>query len=166
MHNLGLGGLEFNPTHTIDEHRPVGFKYTDNIIVDDVDGDSEGDGQNDHRTDGDQSKTIIKTDANDEHAKLDLDIRNSTEKNVTEPVTNLNGVNGTSVPHKDVDGKQHPVNISNGDNNSNGLTDDMWKSELWQENVFKIMHDPKHRHPRHHGKCENDIVSCLGCFTG
>lgn len=26
MHNLGLGGLDFNPDHTIEEHHPEGYK--------------------------------------------------------------------------------------------------------------------------------------------
>ncbi|KAJ6648085.1 Metal cation symporter ZIP14 [Pseudolycoriella hygida] len=34
MHNLGLGDLEFDPGHTVDQHRPDGFKVPD-IVVDD-----------------------------------------------------------------------------------------------------------------------------------
>lgn len=29
MHNLGLGDLEFDPGHTVDQHRPDGFKVPD-----------------------------------------------------------------------------------------------------------------------------------------
>lgn len=36
MHNLGLGDLEFDPGHTVDQHRPDGFKVPDiNVAVED-----------------------------------------------------------------------------------------------------------------------------------
>ncbi|XP_037031033.1 zinc transporter ZIP6 [Bradysia coprophila] len=33
MHNLGLGDLEFDPGHTVDQHRPDGFKVPDIDVV-------------------------------------------------------------------------------------------------------------------------------------
>ncbi len=37
MHNLGLGDLEFDPGHTVDQHRPDGFKVPDIDVVEEVD---------------------------------------------------------------------------------------------------------------------------------
>lgn len=35
MHNLGLGDLEFDPGHTVDQHRPDGFRVPDIDVADD-----------------------------------------------------------------------------------------------------------------------------------
>lgn len=35
MHNLGLGDLEFDPGHTVDQHRPDGFKVPDIDVEED-----------------------------------------------------------------------------------------------------------------------------------
>lgn len=36
MHNLGLGDLEFDPGHTVDQHRPDGFKVPDIDVVEET----------------------------------------------------------------------------------------------------------------------------------
>lgn len=36
MHNLGLGDLEFDPGHTVDQHRPDGFKVPDIDLVEET----------------------------------------------------------------------------------------------------------------------------------
>lgn len=100
MHNLGLGGLEFNPTHTIDEHRPVGFKLL-NVIED--------------AEPTQNNTTTINTENGAEFAQI---IETTTTQYETPP--------------KDDE-------FSEADESTNG-------------NVFRLMHDPKHRHPRHHGR--------------
>lgn len=35
MHNLGLGDLEFDPGHTVDQHRPNGYKVPDIVVEED-----------------------------------------------------------------------------------------------------------------------------------
>lgn len=35
MHNLRLGDLEFDPGHTVDQHRPDGFKVPDIVVEED-----------------------------------------------------------------------------------------------------------------------------------
>lgn len=96
MHNLGLGGLEFNPTHTIDEHRPVGFKLL-NVIED-----------------GEQSQRNSNASANG--AELAEITDTTTAQFETPPADDFRE------------------------------TDDSI-----DENIFRLLHDPKHRHPRHHG---------------
>jgi zinc transporter 5 len=97
MHNLGLGGLEFNPTHTIDEHRPVGFKLL-NVIED-------------------------------------------AEPSQNNPTSTENGaelaqITDTTTTQYETLSKDDE--FIEADDSTNG-------------NVFRLMHDPKHRHPRHHG---------------
>lgn len=36
MHNLGLGGLEFNPGHEIEEHHPDGYRMYEDSLKEDV----------------------------------------------------------------------------------------------------------------------------------
>lgn len=112
MHNLGLGGLEFSPTHTVDQHRPEGFRLSDIIIEPDI--------------------PVSSTAA--------------TEENPTSPP-----LSGSSVviPSKTIT-DDNAESVENGRHYD--LSIDMWNSDLWQDIVFKQMHDPKHRHPRHHGK--------------
>lgn len=38
MHNLGLGDLEFDPGHTVDQHRPDGFKVPDIDVEEETNG--------------------------------------------------------------------------------------------------------------------------------
>lgn len=118
MHNLGLGGLEFQPSHTVNEHRPDGFKLPE-IILDD-DKNNTLDGQ--HYNDTSSVNGFI-----DNYAFLQINIANETS----------NHANGSE---------------GNGKSNfTNGSLSDMWNSTFWQGGTFKQMHDPKHRHPRHHG---------------
>ncbi|XP_055692928.1 zinc transporter ZIP6 isoform X1 [Lutzomyia longipalpis] len=81
MHSLGLGGLEFGPEHTIDEH-----------LVASTDED-----------DGDDAKNIAE--------------------------------------------------------NRNEIRNDLWHGVSWPEMTFKELHDPKHRHRRHH--VEEETNTCL-----
>lgn len=55
MHNLRLGDLEFDPGHTVDQHRPDGFKVPD-IVVEEV---------NDHTKHTDDSIDIKTKEGND-----------------------------------------------------------------------------------------------------
>lgn len=36
--------------------------------------------------------------------------------------------------------------------NRNEIRSDLWHDVSWPEMTFKELHDPKHRHRRHHGK--------------
>lgn len=110
MHSLKLGGLEFNPSHTVNEHRPKNFTLPD-IIIEEPD-------------------------------------------NSTFELTSIKADNNQSAPltinDKDLAVTEHSVNPSSSD--AQILLDNMWNEDLWLDVDFKEMHDPKHRHPRHHGK--------------
>lgn len=111
MHNLGLGGLEFSPTHTVDQHRPDGFRLSDIVIEEEI----------------------------------PVPSNTATQEISTSPP-----LLGTS---DDIPSKTNEITPETGENERhNYISKDMWNSDLWQDIVFKQMHDPKHRHPRHHGK--------------
>lgn len=96
MFNLGIGNIEFTPTHTLDEHRPSGFKVPD---IEEIDTDL----------------SLIETE--------------------------------TIVTHNGNAKDERLRNVAV--DNQNSETDDI----LWtNDNSFKTLHDPKHRHPRHHGE--------------
>lgn len=114
MHNLGLGGLEFSPTHTVDQHRPDGFRLVDII---------------------EPEKTVTSTIAAIEVKPTSQPSVLTTSKTIYDD-NPVNEITTESVEY----------------GRNNDLSKDMWNSDLWQDIVFKQMHDPKHRHPRHHGK--------------
>lgn len=118
MHNLGLGGLEFSPTHTVDQHRPEGFRLPDIVIEPEI--------------------TVSSTAATEEKTTAQPLSESSVvilSRTITENIA-LNDITTESVEN------ERHIDLSK----------DMWNSDLWQDIVFKQMHDPKHRHPRHHGK--------------
>lgn len=120
MHNLGLGGLEFNPTHTIDEHRPVGFQLPD-IIEDFAHG---------------ETNTIVEHIENATSTSEKQD--NSVISMQSSPKVDSSGHQpGALTPIENTDEPPNSVH------SSQGVTDD---------NQFRLLHDPKHRHPRHHGE--------------
>lgn len=99
MYNLGIGNIEFNPTHTLDEHRPSGFKVPD----------------------------IEENDTESSPTDVDTIVTNGNAK----------------------DERLRNVALDN----KNSETDDIiWTNEMSKDTQFKTLHDPKHRHPRHHGK--------------
>lgn len=109
MHSLHLGGVEFGPTHTVDEHRPKDFKLPD-IALNDTD--------HDHN----ETSSIL--------------AKNLTSNDIAAEIKQNDTANNHTTYTDDAQ-----------------LGDlDMWNDELWLDATFKQMHDPKHRHPRHHGK--------------
>ncbi|GAB0086363.1 zinc transporter ZIP10 [Sergentomyia squamirostris] len=97
MHTLGLGGLEFRPEHTLDEHIEV------STITDDKDGHHHGPDDEDD-ADSDETNSAV---------------------------------------------------------NRNEIRSDLWHGVSWPEMTFKELHDPKHRHRRHHETREEGKNTCL-----
>lgn len=124
MHNLGLGGLEFNPSHTLDEHRPSGFHVPELIIDDDF--------EFNHEYPVDTHKHAV---ANDKH---EMDNNNNNNNSDETAATSSDGAQGISTILKN-------ANRSEADETVGSIYDNK------QENIFKLLHDPSHRHPRHHG---------------
>lgn len=93
MFNLGLGEIEFNPIHTIEQHHPNGYRVPDITDLSD----------------------------NDDMLSYNHTIPESTTKKPEINNSLSDNIDGSSLQ-----------NSTDGD--------------------FKSLHDPKHRHPRHHGK--------------
>ncbi|XP_062561363.1 zinc transporter ZIP10 [Armigeres subalbatus] len=172
MHSLGLGGLDFTPSHTLDEHRPEGFKTSDMMNSLSMDY-NESDPQqpqpqekvtvsfnsiDDDRTrlsnyDDASSSGTKSTDRNrraESHyhhhpQEPGQDIISSMDQikkfNELPPVVDRSNENSTTAStiagHKD-------VSSSSSAEDDNGK----WHNEIWQEIIFKEIHDPQHRHPR------------------
>lgn len=123
MYNLGLGGLEFSPKHTLDEHRSNGYKMpdfnTDNIQ---------------DYTEASSNQQSNNTDSTTGEAKDEI----TTNAVATDP-TMIAANEATTIYAAEKD--YNIIKLMNVFNNDK------------QEDIFRTMHDPFHRHPRHRGKC-------------
>lgn len=121
MHSLHLGGVEFGPTHTVDEHRPKDFKLPDIAL-----------NLTDHAHETTDEATTTTVHWSSASASLSSStIRPANASQVITDETRNATRNATGGQLGDVD---------------------MWNDEMWLDASFKQMHDPKHRHPRHHGR--------------
>lgn len=119
MHNLGLGGLEFSPKHTLDEHRTNDYKVA-TFSIDDI---------------IDEQRITSKSDKYDNTAINNdkIEFNSSTvdqELATTEEATTIYSA----------DKDYNIIKLMNVFDNDK------------QEDIFRTMHDPYHRHPRHRGK--------------
>lgn len=111
MYNLGLGGLEFNVTHTIEEHHPDGYKIPD--LEDDINLLNDN---NENNSDNSQENIKIEFESN----------------------TNKNNEDSPNIQNIEIyDSTNNIMNLDQAEINENEMN-------------FRKMHDPKHRHPRHH----------------
>lgn len=123
MHNLGLGGLDFNPDHTIEEHHPEGYKIYD-------------DDNNEKST---EEKVI------DSGHFTEVQFKTTTDKSHNE-------IYKIKIQSSDEEGDEEIVvvkEVHSRPETNKGDEDVVYKSP---EHNFKEMHDPKHRHPRFYGK--------------
>ncbi|EAT33567.1 AAEL014156-PA [Aedes aegypti] len=161
MHSLGLGGLDFTPSHTLDEHRPDGFKTSD--IVNSFTADySENDLQQQEKV------TVSINSISEDHA------RSSHQNDVLPPSTEYPERNRRAESHhyhhhpqeaeQDIISSSDQIKhfneltpeVNNTKENSTSSATDQadvsssgnWHNEIWQEIIFKEIHDPLHRHPR------------------
>lgn len=122
MYNLGLGGLEFSPKHTLDEHRPNGYK------VPDIDAD----------------ETVDSTEKPNERRANDL--AGTTAESEDETTTHAAATDPTTILADEATTAYAAEKDYNIIKLMNVFDNDK------QENIFRTMHDPFHRHPRHRGK--------------
>ncbi|XP_058461134.1 zinc transporter foi [Malaya genurostris] len=177
MHSLGLGGLDFIPTHTLDEHRPDGFKTEkvvdsfSNTVGDTSDkvtvsfpniADNEESEPNRPRyetviinrhtpistiTEPTQHSSHEDSGQNSTNSRQDTIINNSYQ------ISNLNEVRPADV---NTDRQQNKtIHFSSDESDDNASS--KWHNEVWQEIIFKEIHDPQHRHPRR----DDHRKSCL-----
>lgn len=117
MHNLGLGGLEFPAKHTLDEHRPSGYKVHDFHTAD-------------------TSYTAVPGESRSDD--IDRATDESVDQTTTDAATTSNTNEATTVYEAEKD--YNIIKLMNVFDNDK------------QEDIFRTMHDPFHRHPRHRGK--------------
>lgn len=123
MYNLGLGGLEFSPKHTLDEHRPNGYKVPD-FDTDEI-GDDTGEVPNARRSSEIDGTTV------------DTETEATTDVIVTDSATTVaNEATTVYAAEKDY----NIIKLMNAFDNDK------------QKDIFRTMHDPFHRHPRHRGE--------------
>lgn len=178
MHSLGLGGLDFTPSHTLDEHRPDGFKTSD--IVNSFTADySENDLQQQEKV------TVSINSISEDHA------RSSHQNDVLPPSTEYPERNRRAESHhyhhhpqeaeQDIISSSDQIKhfneltpeVNNTKENSTSSATDQadvssssnsgeddsgnWHNEIWQEIIFKEIHDPLHRHPRRDGESQTSF---------
>ncbi|XP_055855376.1 zinc transporter ZIP10 [Episyrphus balteatus] len=138
MYNLGLGELEFSPTHTIDEHHPGGYKISDFIKIDEFNNVIE------------EEDTLLPPLMEEEdvrvvtHGTIKKDALVKTHKK-TEQLTTTTA-SSISADRDVIDDIENEENLSK-------------KNDI-ESKEFREMHDPLHRHPRDHAEHSNSNV-CL-----
>ncbi|XP_058831015.1 zinc transporter foi [Topomyia yanbarensis] len=176
MHSLGLGGLDFIPTHTLDEHRPEGFK-TESLVnsFTNTVGDTSDkvtvsfpNIADDHETKPDRpwyETVVTNTQSPASTAELtqrssDVDSGQSTPDSRQDAIINssyqIRTLNEVRPDVVHIGQKENKINRLSSDE-SDDNTNSKWHNEVWQEIIFKEIHDPQHRHPRR----DDHRKSCL-----
>uniref|UniRef100_A0A182SMC7 Uncharacterized protein n=1 Tax=Anopheles maculatus TaxID=74869 RepID=A0A182SMC7_9DIPT len=173
MHSLGLGGLYFTGSHTLKEHRPDGYDFRDFDMY-------EGVGQQEHEhnhqhDDGVTPEPPVITYANakvstggeqrhpsehqhpsaDEHHHHNHAAPHQTQGQVLTTASSSGG-----AANSDDDDDSSPANSTAAGSVPRSVTtvvqdrktSDEENDHVWQELIFKDMHDPRHRHPRNKSK--------------
>ncbi|XP_055628727.1 zinc transporter ZIP10 [Toxorhynchites rutilus septentrionalis] len=165
MHSLGLGGLDFVPSHTLDEHRPEGFKTQDIVIpftASDADGEDKVtvsfttiDENPDDSPEPPKYTTLTSTDLPASTVGSTQQPSRSTESHrnhgphqdaivtSSDQIRNLNEVLGSDKNDNNTISSHSTDDETEDDNTGN-----KWHNEIWQEIIFKEIHDPHHRHLR------------------
>ncbi|XP_055905380.1 zinc transporter ZIP10 [Eupeodes corollae] len=128
MYNLGLGELEFSPTHTIEEHHPNGYKIPDFISNHDY-------------------NSLIEEESLTPPLMEEEDVRVVTEGTIRKDAMVAPRIQGTKNTLTAAQVTDEKSGIDNDDNN-------LSKNNM----NFREMHDPLHRHPRDHAEHSNSNV--------
>uniref|UniRef100_A0A1Q3G539 Putative zinc transporter n=1 Tax=Culex tarsalis TaxID=7177 RepID=A0A1Q3G539_CULTA len=167
MHSLGLGGLDFTPSHTLDEHRPEGFRTED--LLEDPHHDHPADekvtvafnGIDDHGRP--QYSTVQGSTATPDEGTLRNRREQQVEKgheaviNGSDWIRELNEVVSPSTEKVQGGNKTEAAQQRQQDDDDDEDKTLKWHNEIWQEIIFKNIHDPQHRHPRR----DDHRKSCL-----
>ncbi|XP_058116061.1 protein catecholamines up [Anopheles ziemanni] len=163
MHSLGLGGLDFPGSHTLKEHRPEGYDFGDYDVFDGVN-QQDPTGRihpHQHETGATAEPPVItfasaptSSSSGDqhhhathyEHVHSDEDHEhNHGHPEVDErPTSTVNSRNSTAT-----DGSTTPTRTEVPPRSVTAFREaNPSDDHVWQEIIFKDMHDPRHRHPR------------------
>uniref|UniRef100_A0A182PAX6 EF-hand domain-containing protein n=1 Tax=Anopheles epiroticus TaxID=199890 RepID=A0A182PAX6_9DIPT len=170
MHSLGLGGLDFTGSHTLKEHRPDGYDFGDYDVYEGDQSHPHHDHHDDHHDHGDDSTpeppvityataTVASADhrhrhPDDDHhhhhhgSAEDLGRTDSVATSAPGAINGANSTNGTASG-------SYPGTVTTLVQDRKP-SDDEGAEHVWQEIIFKDMHDPRHRHPRN-----KNIPFCL-----
>ncbi|XP_040166474.1 zinc transporter ZIP10 [Anopheles arabiensis] len=168
MHSLGLGGLDFTGSHTLKEHRPDGYDFGDYDVYDGVGGmgrtehgqhDQHQHLHDDHHAEEHETPeppvitfataTVTSTDRRHRHRpeeeQQDHGRGSAVSAGETTTADSRQAVNGTNSTAGPYGGAAAAATTLVQDRNP--PTDEA-DDHVWQEIIFKDMHDPRHRHPR------------------
>uniref|UniRef100_A0A182N370 Zinc transporter n=1 Tax=Anopheles dirus TaxID=7168 RepID=A0A182N370_9DIPT len=164
MHSLGLGGLDFTGSHTLKEHRPDGYDFGDYDVYDGVT-------RHDHHHDDDSTAeppvitfatapVVTSGDRRHRPAQHPVEHNHGSHEHVEEDGEEVDehGKHGSTVT------TPSPGTVNTVPETNNRTTVPVVRSvtttvqdraatqdeddHVWQEIIFKDMHDPRHRHPR------------------
>ncbi|XP_053658848.1 zinc transporter ZIP6 [Anopheles marshallii] len=151
MHSLGLGGIDFTGSHTLKEHRPDGYDFGDYDIYGGVSQHGHDHDHHHHDHDGDGAETPVPPVITFASAPVipgdhrpQPDQRPTEHKHEAEQHPANTGVR--TAPRTGTANSTIPRSVTTvaQDSKASGADDD----HVWQEIIFKDMHDPRHRHPR------------------
>lgn len=146
MYNLGLGGLEFSPKHTIEEHHPNGYKIPEFTLDDNDIGDA--DDEEEVIAGIDHGQIIRVTHVHDHnHTKQQNPVENNSTSDNSSKGAELKNIPEENV-NPDLQDDSSILFLDDDDNN---------------KSTFKEMHDPKHRHPRH--RDEHSLPTTSRCLS-
>lgn len=153
MHNLGLGGLEFNPNHSIEEHHQAGYRVYEEGLTD---SDAAAAGElketkSPHLFHFEPSTTTTTTTERSlPSTKHVLEIQIENDGEASEEIVLVK----ESLPHrKDLRNVQEEITVRVKSEGANANSEEE-ASPPNEPQTFISMHDPKHRHPSFRGECK------------
>ncbi|KFB53964.1 AGAP011388-PA-like protein [Anopheles sinensis] len=156
MHSLGLGGLDFPGSHTLKEHRPEGYDFGEYDVYDGVNQqDPTGRIHPHQHEDGATAEPPVITFASaptssstsgvqhhheHDHSGEDHEHNHGHPEVDERHTSTVSSWNGTATTPTRTEVPPRSVTAFREANPSD--------DHVWQEIIFKDMHDPRHRHPR------------------
>lgn len=147
MHNLGLGGLEFSPNHSIEEHHQAGYRvYEEGLTADGEATTGElKETKSPHLFHFEPSTTTERSLASTNHI-LEIQIQNDGEN--SEEIVLVK----ETQQRKDLRNVQEEITVRVKSEGANANHEEE-ASPPNEPQTFISMHDPKHRHPSFRGEC-------------
>lgn len=162
MYNLGLGDFAFNDEHTLASHRAEDFKHHSVLPVAIVNQTSD---INPQTIQGQSNNLLVELSIHDAKNQstesVNLDLENEHELMPTNPLSYNS--NESYRTNNDKSEQFNRTNTRLNDNETSTINsnipdimindlDPVNQKNVWQDNLFKQIHDSRHRHPRQHGE--------------
>ncbi|XP_049546760.1 zinc transporter ZIP10 [Anopheles darlingi] len=162
MHSLGLGGLDFPGSHTLKEHRPEGYDFGDYDVYNGEQSPSPHDHHHHHHPHHENEEEIgdgvtveppvitfastIPQEASDRRAQQEP--HHHHHEHADDHEGSRGGTTSTVTPTHSVPQTPAPAGGAGERGMTPGLNAVDDGDHVWQEMIFKDIHDPRHRHPR------------------